>query len=69
LAVKTFIILQKISNSNKCCPFELSIHQKSWGKSSKILGKKSYYGLQIDINSCTSVVYIDSTLIIMENVS
>ncbi len=26
VAVKTFIMLQKISISNKCCSFELSIH-------------------------------------------
>ncbi len=30
VTVKTFIMLQKISISNKCCSFELSIHCESW---------------------------------------
>jgi len=28
VTVNTFIMLQKVSMSNKCCSFELSVHQR-----------------------------------------
>ncbi len=57
VTVKIFIILQKISISNKCCSFELSIHL--W-----ILKNKMYQFPQK-----YSAAQLFSTLIIIRNVS
>ncbi len=50
VTIKTFIMLQKISISNKCCAFELSIHQKS------------YIMVSTKIWSSTAVFNIDKNL-------
>ncbi len=55
MTIKTFITLQKISISNKCCSFELSIHL--W-----ILKNKMYHSFHKNI-------VLFSTLIIIRNVS
>ncbi|MDN8907574.1 hypothetical protein Q0O77_14770, partial [Staphylococcus aureus] len=53
VTVKTFIMLQKISISNKCCSFELSIHQRILKKSTTVSTK---------ILSSTTVFNIDNNM-------
>jgi len=43
VTVKTFIMLQKkMSILNKCCSFELSIHQRMLKKKTKLLFPQKY---------------------------